>query len=302
MGQCEWGAWILGCAQLGMAYGVANDVGDLGRDGGRPLILAAREVGVVTFDTAQAYGASEARLGHALAGDDSPDLRIVTKLSPMLDPGDSGMIRDAVEKSIHALGRVPWGILLHDPSWMDVWDGGLGAVLRDVRGSGFCTHLGVSVYTPEEAFRALRHPDLTLVQVPANAWGDGFTDLGFWALAAESGTTVFVRSIYLQGLLRLEPAAVADFLPEAREASCCWARLADDMGCTPGALALRYARGFGVPLVIGCETPAQVRENAHAFETEPPLDPDASARIRACMKPHLRPDMIDPRRWPRRNG
>ena len=74
-------ALVLGTAQLGMAYGIANQAGAPTTQIANALVARALALGITTFDTARAYGLSENRLGEALAGHD--DVTIITKLAPL---------------------------------------------------------------------------------------------------------------------------------------------------------------------------------------------------------------------------
>lgn len=68
MQTCTWNEYdlsrlMLGTAQLGMAYGVANTAGRPDFRQAVRLIAAAADGGVNCFDTAAAYGDSEVILG-----------------------------------------------------------------------------------------------------------------------------------------------------------------------------------------------------------------------------------------------
>src|SRR5262245_20090434 len=74
-------ALVLGTAQLGMAYGIANQQGEPDETAARALVSRALALNITCFDTARAYGLSEERLGRALEGRE--DVAIVTKLGPL---------------------------------------------------------------------------------------------------------------------------------------------------------------------------------------------------------------------------
>jgi spore coat polysaccharide biosynthesis protein SpsF len=147
--------FVLGTAQLGMDYGIANVRGQPGEKLAYEIVKTALRYGVNCFDTAQAYGNSEIALGRALrycgAG---PDIKIVSKLSPKLQPTDSEAVEQSIEASCQNLGVDQlWCLMLHRADWLDVWDEGLGRVLSDVVRRGFIKYLGVSTYWPGEKGR-----------------------------------------------------------------------------------------------------------------------------------------------------
>lgn len=81
----------LGCAQLGMRYGVANTAGQPDQAAAREIVAICLASGVRFFDTAQAYGESEAVLGDALAANSAA--QVISKLSPETAPA---RIRESV--------------------------------------------------------------------------------------------------------------------------------------------------------------------------------------------------------------
>ena len=289
---------VLGTAQLGMDYGIANRRGQPSPGRAEELIAEAWQQGIRVFDTAQAYGDSEAVLGAGLRRCGLQDkVLVVTKVSPQLDPLDEEAVKWAVEGSCRRLGLERlWAVLLHREGWLDYWDQGLGRVLRSLRCGGQVGHLGVSVYSTEAAAWALQNPDLDVIQVPCNAWDQRMLQAGVFALARSHDKLCMVRSIYLQGLLSLPAETVEQRLPRAREAAGLWQQLAESLGAAPVALAMRFALSLELPLVVGAESCEQVAHNA-ALLDQPPLDAEGRALIRRSLTEVLDAEIVDPSRW-----
>ena len=234
------GAWVLGTAQLGMAYGVANTTGEpTPADAGR-LLAAAGAAGVTHLDTARAYGLSEERIGASLRRGLSERVRVVTKVRP-LDPPSDGVgvsagasgspdgtgeageagetgetgtaAREAacpglalelsVEQSLRALGaaRVD-ALLLH--RWADFsrGDGVVAARLAALVERGVARVVGASLAAPEELLEALADQRVGYVQLPFNVLDRRWlAEPVQRALAARPDVIVTVRSVFLQGLL-----------------------------------------------------------------------------------------------------
>lgn len=289
---------VLGTAQLGLSYGIANTVGQPDLVQTKEIVAAAWEAGLTFFDTAQAYGQSETILGQALQSiGRSRDARIITKLSPDLDPTDGPVLRDAIEDSLNRL-QVPvlWGLLLHRAGWLSQWDGPLGRTLLQTRDNGLVRYLGVSTYTPEETRIALNNEDIDLVQAPANVWDQRLLTEGLLELAAQKNKLIFVRSIYLQGLLAMPLDLAAARLPLAAQAVRQWHSLAASFNLTPAKLAARFALSLETPLVIGMESVEQIHKNAELL-AEPALSPEDMAYIRKNMEPLLNSEILDPSQW-----
>ena len=89
---------VLGTAQLGMHYGIANKTGQPDMLAVKSMITGAWEGGVREFDTGQAYGESESVLGKALnALGITREARVISKFDPTVDHHDSTAMRRSVE-------------------------------------------------------------------------------------------------------------------------------------------------------------------------------------------------------------
>ena len=257
---------VAGTAQRGMAYGIGNEAGAPCQCRVESVVEAALNGGIRFFDTAQAYGESERFLGSAFRSLNAiGSVRVVSKLNPSLSPVDSKAVLQSVKESVEMLGGPLWALLLHRPAWLDVWDMGLGEALQEARRQGLVRYLGASIFTVEEARRALEHERLDAVQIPASAWDQRMLRAGVFRLAAARGKVCFVRSIFLQGLLALPPQVVAGRLEFASRAAEQWERVARKYSSPPIALAVRYALALPAPVVVGMETVEQIRANAALF-------------------------------------
>ena len=94
---------------------------------------------------------------------------------------------------------------------------------------------------------------------------------------------VFVRSVYLQGLVFQDPDKMDPRMEFARETLVKFRGLCAKYGLTPAALALSYALSLpGVTsLVLGSEKPEQVEQNAALLEQAVDLSAEQMAEIRA---------------------
>lgn len=289
---------ILGTAQLGMDYGIANTAGRPDPQRARAVVEAAWQAGIRHFDTAQAYGDSEAVLGEAIRTlGIGEECRVGTKLSAELDVEDPAGVERALEASLERLGiHRLWYVLLHNPDWLEAWDRGIGAVLQRYRRGGHIAHLGASLRTIRDAPLCLNHHDMEIIQAPCNAWDRRADEWGVLRSARERGQLPCVRSVYLQGLLVLPLEEVARRLPAAKDAAQAWHELADRFGMSPPELALRYALTLHAPLVVGAESPEQVTRTAAWVKGEP-LSAQAVETIAQAMDPLLTEHILEPVRW-----
>jgi aryl-alcohol dehydrogenase-like predicted oxidoreductase len=281
-----------------MDYGIANVQGQPSEKLACEIIGEALKYGVNCFDTAQAYGNSEVVLGRALryCGTGS-DIKIVSKLSPDLQPTDGEAVEQSIEVSRRNLGvEQLWCLMLHRADWLDSWHKGLGQTLCRSKQAGGVRYLGVSVYTPDDARRALEHADIQVIQVPCSLWNQRMLREGIFDSAKKKSKLLFVRSIYLQGLLLLSPRDVAKKLPVAKRASQKWYELAAQFGMSPKHLSISFGLSLNMPLVIGVESVQQLNENAQLFQ-QAPLSAEVSERIRSQLSPFLSDEIVDPSLW-----
>lgn len=278
-------SFVLGTVQLGLPYGIANKAGMPSVEEARKILQEALDLGVNQFDTAQAYGESEKRLGQLL-----PELTptspptIVTKLSPFSDwsPTQStsqiqSLVQASVNTSRHHLQRHTLDVLmLHRWEHHDLYQGDIWNTLLQCKKDGLINKLGASVQSPHEALKALDDPLVEVIQLPFNIldwrWEQaGVIDKIRKQKRARS-LTIHTRSVFLQGLL-LMPATQwpqlsnkADY--DAKElVNKLHSLQLDHNRPTLQDLYVSYVRSqdWVDSLVMGVETTEQLIENTRLF-------------------------------------
>lgn len=188
----------LGTVQFGLDYGISNHTGEVADAELDAILALARKLGMDTLDTAQAYGKAEARLGTR----PTADFRLVNKLAPGIQAAE---VATSVAGSLQRLARTRLdSLLLHrcqDAS------PALFEQLADFQHQGKVGKVGVSVYSPEELALWLDQGyPLELVQLPANLLDQRFLRSGWLDRLQAMGCEIHVRSLFLQGLLLMQPA------------------------------------------------------------------------------------------------
>ena len=256
---------VLGTAQLGMSYGIANTNGQPDFSTVRSIVKEAWGNGICEFDTAQAYGESERILGQVLQDLGIVDkARIVTKLDPALDHLNKAALLKAIETSMDNLGvKSIFGLMLHREDLLELWEEGLDKILMDIVDSGQVEHLGVSVYSPEKAIQALESKDISMVQVPSNVLDRRFEKAGVFDFAGDKGKTIYIRSVFLQGLLLMPPHALPGHMRFAAPVLEKLVSFSQDVGISIPELCIGYIKHVfsrSRP-IFGAETPSQIKEN-----------------------------------------
>jgi spore coat polysaccharide biosynthesis protein SpsF len=303
------GCLVLGTAQLGMKYGVANSVGMLAESEAVSLVRDAVAGGIRTIDTARVYGDAERRIGLVLQPG-SPAITVVTKLDPLdriaCDAAPELAVasaRESIAMSCRALARERLDVLaLHRAAHRQMWGGAVWRFLLDQRRQMRIDRLGVSVQSPREALEALEDPDVGHLQLPFNALDHRWAETGVIdAMSERADVIIHVRSIFLQGLLAGLAAdrwpVIAGLAPNELLGSL--RRIAHDLGRRSMAeLCVAYVRAqpWMNGVIIGMETPTQLVENL-AFFASDPLTAD-EARLVETRLPRVPDTLLDPSRWP----
>lgn len=289
---------MLGTVQWGMDYGVANRSGQPPYAAVCEMLAAAAEGGVNGLDTAAMYGTSEEVIGRALQELRLADrFTVVTKVRHLKDvnPIDA---RKTIEASVREslrrlrLDCLPICLFHSDADFRYIDE------LARLKEMGLIRHAGVSLGNrAEPAAAVLASPVVEAVQVPINVL-DGRHVSGGTLLAAQArGAAVFVRSVFLQGLLVMPeadmPAEAAPAIPVRRRLEA----LAKEAGMGMAEMAARYILGLpGVTCAIaGVETVAQVRDNLAVY-AKGPLGADVMRAVEAAV-PVLPEAAITPHLW-----
>ncbi len=291
----------IGTAQWGMPYGVANRSGPPSYSTIVRLVELAYQAGVLCFDTAAAYGDSESLLGRALA-----DLRlsnevvVVTKTLPLTaqQHQDGRLAADALAASIQQsksrlrLERLPL-VLLHREEDLLRAD-----VLQKLIQQGDLQAIGVSCgHEAAVAKQLAEDPRLSALQLPCNLLDRRHVRGGAMTAARGCGKRVFVRSVFLQGLLVMPedevPQRLASAIPWRRR----FEQLASQAGCSIAEFALRFVMGQpgATDIVLGVESEDQLRVNLQWF-ARGPLPPEAFHAAEGVW-PTLPPECISPVMW-----
>jgi aryl-alcohol dehydrogenase-like predicted oxidoreductase len=264
---------VLGTAQLGMPYGIANKDGKPNGEGALEIVAEAWDRGIRFFDTARAYGDSEKVLGRCFkeirGRGHQAEPAVITKLDPTVDLSHADPIVQEVETSLENLGvDALWGLMLHRESALDRWGPPLEKAVSKLKQEKKIGFFGVSVYSPEKAMLALNMEAMDMVQLPFNVFDQRPLEQGLFQLAQEKGKKVFARSLYLQGLLLMNPERLPPHMRFAEESLKAYLRISNQCGLPPRLLAVAFAvqKAPTASFVVGCETPSQVRENVDLFK------------------------------------
>jgi len=195
----------IGAAQFGLDYGVANATGLVHEREVKSILDFGKSQGIELIDTAIAYGISE----NVLGGMCLDSWNIVTKL-----PGIPSTVRNceewASEQVLASLSRLKikslYSLLLHRPSDLLSESGNrLYKRLDFLKREGLVKKIGISIYSLTNLDEILKRFNIDVIQIPVNIFDRSLETSGWGERLDDMGIEIHARSIFLQGLLLLNP-------------------------------------------------------------------------------------------------
>ena len=195
---------VIGTAQFGMNYGIANKLGRISADEMSSILIYAKSKGINTLDTAIGYGDCHNKLGNL----GIEELEIISKFSHF--GNDISQIKlnllSQITKSLKELKISSFNtILLHSPNDLlnqykyEVYD-----ALISAKNNGLCKKIGVSGYCPKQIINLTKEFKIDVIQLPFNVFNNEIANDKILNYLKFSGMELHVRSIFLQGLLLME--------------------------------------------------------------------------------------------------
>ena len=234
----------LGTAQFGFDYGVSNVLGQTTQEEAQHILHSARKYGVDVIDTAPLYGTSEEVLGGILAEDYG---QIVTKTiqfqNNKLTGEDAANLLSSFEQSLKSIRRTKlYGLLVHDADDL-LKSGGqfLYDALVQLKEQGSVDKIGVSLYTGAQIDRILDQYHVDIIQLPINIFDQRLILGGQLLRLKEHGVEIHARSVFLQGLLLMEPNSLPSYFDPIKKHLETYHAFIVEHGLSPVQAALGFA-------------------------------------------------------------
>jgi aryl-alcohol dehydrogenase-like predicted oxidoreductase len=267
---------ILGTVQLGLPYGIANKLGQPDQENAERIIACAWDAGISQFDTAQGYGNAEEVLGKAFRKlGISNDVAVINKFAHKTDLVDEALMTAELESSLLRLG-VPRlaSMMLHSESQLSAWNEGAGDIFQRFVESGKIGSAGISIYSPEIALTALSQVGIDFIQIPGNVLDKRFERLSVFSAAESRQKQVYIRSVFLQGLLLMRTEEVPEKMRYVIPVVEAFTALYRELGLNAEELAIAYIK-LAFPqckVLLGVESVHQLENNLAAWQRDYPDD------------------------------
>jgi len=260
----------LGTVQFGLNYGIANTQGQPSQEDVNKIIEYVYENDINCFDTAQAYGNSEEVLSKSIDG--KKDIFVISKLKSNLFKND---LLENINKSLANLKiDFLYGLLLHDSELLYDWKEEYTAIIERLIENKKIKYFGVSIYTNEDFELAVENPSITFIQIPFNIFDQRAISEDWFKKAKENNKLIFIRSVFLQGLLLMDINKVPENLKIAKKYLYIFESYCDKMRISKNELALSFVDTIAKESLIlfGCDNIDQAQENITSFNNLKELD------------------------------
>ena len=292
----------LGTVQLGLPYGVANKQGQPSVQYSHELLHAAMANGIYTLDTARTYGNSEDVIG---SFNRAKDFTIVSKFKLSDEAFNNPLLalqeaRQSIMASLEKL-HVPLLPICMVHTRIDQDIDKLTRLLSDLfeklKDEGLISEGGISLETPNPINDIRSWKNINHVQVPMNLFDSRLLQNERMHTLMDNNVIVFIRSIYLQGLMLMKENELPPHLLSAKPYLQKINSIAVQVNKSVKELAFSFARdtpGVG-SIIIGADTIEQLEENAGLMKT-PKLEEEARKEIIESFR-NIEERIITPALW-----
>lgn len=247
---------ILGTAQLGIQYGINNSIGIPNIKEAFKILKIAKENGINTIDTAEAYGNAIDIIGKFYS-ENPYSFNVISKFEFKEAPN----LQLNVHKTLTTLHiERLFAYLLHNADQLSnlVTDS-----LGELKHSGLIEYAGVSIYTNEQFHKAIYNDQIDIIQIPYNLLDNTNLRGALIKEAKINGKIIHIRSVFLQGLFYMQKDIIPLNLQIFQKYLSEIKKICDKFSISVATVALHYGLGNGDidGVLIGVDSANQLLEN-----------------------------------------
>jgi aryl-alcohol dehydrogenase-like predicted oxidoreductase len=252
---------VLGTVQFGLNYGINNQSGIPDDYELKEIFLKANQAGIDILDTAQGYGNAEERIGVLSEN-------LFNVISKFKHSESTFSFREELQKSLRKLRTEKlYGYMAHDadllienPFW---WK-----ELQIAKEKGLVEKIGYSLYSAKQLESLVTKqmiPDI--IQVPYNILDRRFES--FLPQLASMEVEIHTRSVYLQGLLQMNPYKIPQHLVSLKPYLLRIREIADNELLSLSELCLGFVvnNPYVNKVVVGIDNLTQLADNILIYES-----------------------------------
>jgi len=258
----------IGTAQFGLGYGISNSLGQVSSQEVSRILDFAKNIGIDALDTAIDYGDSEAVLGNNCL----KSFSLTTKLPKV--PKNYKNFEKWIDAQLDcSLTRLKVSnleaILLHQPiQLLESFGERLYQKMELLKKEGLVNKIGISVYSPEELDSICTNFHFDIVQAPFNILDRRLLESGWMSQLEKEGTSLHVRSIFMQGLLLMDKEKRPSQFSPWNQLWDKWHQWLEHTNQSPLEACIRYV--FSMPqidkIVVGIDSKSHLEEIINSLD------------------------------------
>jgi len=293
---------VLGTAQLGLNYGIANKTGKPEENKAFEIMKYAAEKGISYFDTAYSYGNSEIIIGKFLNTYKSykNKINIITKMASLKkEKLDEKNINNHFFESLHRLGQESiYCYMIHDFNDMKNNCDEIAYSFTKLKKEGYIKKIGVSVYDEFQINYLFKNFEFDIIQLPINIFDQRLLENGSLIKLKKKNIEIYARSVFLQGLIFLNYNTIPLSLKKVNNYIEKLNSISLKYNLTKEEIALLFIDSINEidKIVIGVEKIGQLQRNVKILSK---LENFTKIKTLINFKDYFIKDLnvIDPRRW-----
>ncbi|HUH73454.1 MAG TPA: aldo/keto reductase [Chitinophagales bacterium] len=254
---------ILGTVQFGVDYGINNSIGKPSLNQTYDILSKAKEKGINTLDTADAYGNATEVIGGYLK-EHPNSFSINTKFNHLNTP-----LRDQVIKSLEQLNcTVIENFFFHNFNLYKTYPNTIDELSR-LKEEKLIKNIGISVYENSEFEEAINNDIIDVIQLPYNLLDNSNQRGELMALAKKKNKSLQIRSVFLQGLFFMNLENINGKLSKLNPYLLKLHEISKRFKIPMEHLALQYATQQNLidNVIIGIDSEDQLNNNILALNT-----------------------------------
>ena len=282
---------ILGTVQMGLPYGINNNLGKISLQNSFEILEYAFDNGIEILDSAEAYGNAHEVIGAFHKKFPNKQFKVITKLPNQSEVNIVKKVDEYLKElkvnQLHAL-------LFHSFSSykknIDNFD-----VLRKLKSDKKIKNIGVSVYTNGEVEEILLNEDIDIIQLPFNLFDNNNLRGDILEKAKSKGKTIHTRSALLQGLFFKDINDQSKTVEKLKNELVLLSDISKTHNTPISKLALSYCLQQNTidNVLIGVDSLNQLKDNLQAVNFK--IKPETINEINKIKVKNL--DLLNPSLW-----
>jgi aryl-alcohol dehydrogenase-like predicted oxidoreductase len=167
-----------------------------------------------------------------------------------------------------------YGLLLHDTILLSSWKKEYSLAIEDLIKHNKIKYFGVSIYTDKDFELAINNPYINFIQIPFNIFDQRAISKKWFQKAKDKNKLIFIRSIFLQGLLLMDINKLPKNLELAKQYLLKFDLLCKKSNLSKSELALNFVDSIAKDaiLLFGCDNIIQAKNNITNYNNLQPLN------------------------------